>query len=71
MARPSTWLVCRTCGKTDITVPGHIGTKTTMRCPDCVHPDQTAVDKNGQIIPWASQCRDCCVTGHGTHAEGK
>lgn len=48
------WVVCLNCGKEDVTVPGHTGTKVGMICTDC-RPD-------GQPT---CICRKCCPTEHG------
>lgn len=62
MSRKLTPLVCTKCGKRDVSKPGHTGTSTVMRCPDCEGPDGTP-----SLMGHASMCRDCCPTGHGTH----
>ena len=49
-------LTCETCGRRDVSEPGHVGTDVKMRCPDCCN----ATD------PHARKCRNCCPTGHGT-----
>ena len=50
------WLRCRKCMQLDITKGPHIGTKTVMRCPDCAEEGS----------PYATLCRKCCPTEHGT-----
>ena len=52
---------CVKCGKLDATTKGHVGTSVTMHCPDCCASSD----------PHATMCRDCCITGHGTHFVGE
>lgn len=48
------YLKCKKCGVIDKNKPGHIGTSTSMRCPDCAGPDGKA-----------TLCRKCCPSEHG------
>lgn len=62
------WLTCEKCGEKDITKPGHVGTKHTMRCNDCC----TSEEKNNEHphrAGYARLCRNCCPTAHGTKWE--
>lgn len=53
------WLVCKKCGRKDVTDGEHIGTKDVMKCKDCSN-DETEL---------AKLCRYCCPTQHGTKWE--
>lgn len=56
------WLKCAKCGVVDRSYENqnefHVGTKTSMKCPDCG-------GENGLV----TRCRECCPTGHSTHPE--
>ena len=54
-ARKANWLKCEVCGKVDKSIRGHVGTKDSMRCPDCCGADGKA-----------TLCRNCCPTKHET-----
>jgi len=43
------------------------GTSTLMRCTDCCDPNNVSIPNNY----YATMCRDCCPTGHGTHGENQ
>lgn len=61
MAKRLTFVKCSKCGATDKPAkhPHNTGTATIMRCEDCATPES----------PYATMCRNCCITGHGTHGE--
>ncbi len=58
------WLKCERCGAVD-TDTYHAGTAVEMLCRDCADPCRTASSVTG----YATLCRKCCPTGHGTHGE--
>jgi hypothetical protein len=57
---PTKFVKCLKCGRLDKSTkhPRHVGTSTSMRCPDCSGYDGLA-----------AMCRDCCPTGHATREE--
>lgn len=55
--RVSNYLVCKLCGRVDVTEGDYVGTKETMYCRDCA--DASSGGK-------ATCCRRCCPTAHGT-----
>lgn len=66
------YIRCAKCGKADLPTKAEPGTAFTMRCPDCCErialtPGELArgVKLNS---PYATMCRECCPTAHGTHA---
>ena len=57
------YLRCKQCGKVDFGNKLNYGTQTDMTCQDCT---DGSTNKYGMEL--ANMCRDCCPTGHGTHA---
>ncbi len=55
------WLKCERCGAID-TDTYSVGTSVEMLCRDCSDPSP---GEGG----YATLCRKCCPTGHGTHGE--
>lgn len=57
------WRICGKCGKVDRSWENqeafYVGTSTKMKCPDC----------GDEETGFAQLCRNCCPTGHGTHAD--
>jgi len=55
------WVKCVGCGTTDRTDDRHTGTAIEMLCVDC------GAAHGGR--KYATMCRKCCPTGHGTHGD--
>ena len=47
-----------------IEVEAEVGTSTLMRCKDCA--EKLHVSEPPLTSGYATMCRDCCPTGHGT-----
>lgn len=66
------YIRCSKCGHSDLPVKPlikegrivreyNVGTSTLMRCADCSADGSTSGSN-----PYATMCRACCPTGHGT-----
>jgi hypothetical protein len=57
---------CAKCGCDATPTKSEVGTSTKMRCPDC---GERQAEEQGEHLPsFATMCRECCLTGHQTHA---
>ena len=65
MGKSKKYVKCTKCATLDISRPGHVGTKDSMRCIDCGGVSSTEY-QGRPLGNFASSCRNCCPTGHGT-----